>query len=152
MHGPWAMGHGPWTMDQGLGHGPWAMAPWPGRGRHGPHHAPHMVTATRCLEAVEYMALQGWDVCWWQWSGGFTWRHLVLGDNPQKFVELIASMAGNAMSIWQYVPIHLAAMATVGHFYCEGARPTHRDTAQKTSFAWASSGLQWTPARTPVDE
>ncbi len=62
----------------------------------------------RLLEAFECMRLIGWDdTCWL----------CPPSSNPtDETLELLEDMAGNAYTIWHYVPWMLALLATFGKF------------------------------------
>jgi hypothetical protein len=95
----------------------------------------------RALEAVEYMALQGWDRSEWAVKASFDTRRMNLGS--QEYVELVANLAGNAWSIWHYVPFKLALCATIGRFHSgleEGELVGHEQSQSSDGSSGCSDG------------
>jgi hypothetical protein len=64
----------------------------------------------RCVDAHEYFRLIGWDISMFKARGPFT----AVGGFDD--IELLANMAGNAWSAFQYAGIFVAHVATAGKF------------------------------------
>ena len=62
----------------------------------------------RMAESFALMRSIGW--------GDDTWRPAPKSMDAQDYLALLNNMAGNAWSCFQFAPLHMAMVSTIGHF------------------------------------
>ena len=71
----------------------------------------------RLLEGFEVFRLIGWCDAWWP-------RDLLWTKDGLAWYDMLSSLAGEWLSVWQWAPLQMAIAATVGKF-CDRVGESH---------------------------